>query len=198
MLDCERFNHHRTNTTGTGKSRKSHQQVAEQWEQQSHHSERNSNRLATVGKSALPSPILPKSAIRHTHPKSCARRCDAKAARGDLERCSQSKTVCVFSGAYARDLGRSARPLGAIQVERHSLRRPRYYQVKRTRIQKTACTAATEPCDRRRLRRSSASSVGLGGPAASVILEMRSASWLAEASRAICREFNGDEKSWPQ
>jgi len=66
MLNCERFSHHRTNTAGTGKSRKGHQQVAEQWEQQSHHSERNSNRLFTVGKSALRSPVLPKSAIRHT------------------------------------------------------------------------------------------------------------------------------------
>jgi hypothetical protein len=40
--------------------------MAEQWEYQSHRSERNSNRLSTVGKSALHRPVLPKSAIRHT------------------------------------------------------------------------------------------------------------------------------------
>ena len=37
MLNCEGFSHHRTNTAGTGKSREGNQQVAEQWEQQSHH-----------------------------------------------------------------------------------------------------------------------------------------------------------------
>ena len=40
--------------------------MAEQWEQQ-FHAEWNSNRLSTVSKSALPLPVLPKSAIRHTH-----------------------------------------------------------------------------------------------------------------------------------
>jgi len=68
MLDGERFRHDRANTAGTGKSREGHQQVAEQWEQQ-FHSERNSNRLSTVGKSALHRPVLPKSAIRHTQAK---------------------------------------------------------------------------------------------------------------------------------
>jgi len=39
--------------------------VTEQWEQQ-FHSERNSNRLSTVGKSPRCHPVLTKSAIRHT------------------------------------------------------------------------------------------------------------------------------------
>jgi hypothetical protein len=36
MLDREGFRHHRSNTLETGKPREGHQQVAEQWEQQSH------------------------------------------------------------------------------------------------------------------------------------------------------------------
>jgi len=43
-----------------------HQQVAEQYEQQ-YHSERDFNGLSTISKSPLRHPILPKSAIRHTH-----------------------------------------------------------------------------------------------------------------------------------
>jgi hypothetical protein len=59
MRDRERFRHHRTNTAATGKSRERNQQVAEQSEQQAYNSERNSNRLSTVGKPALRHPILP-------------------------------------------------------------------------------------------------------------------------------------------
>jgi len=64
MLDCERFRDDRAKTAGTGKSREGHPQVDEE---QQFHSERNSNRLSTLSKSALRHPLLPESAIRHTH-----------------------------------------------------------------------------------------------------------------------------------
>jgi hypothetical protein len=56
MLDCYRFSHHCTNTTGTGQPHEGHQQVAEQREHQ-FHSERNFNPLLTVSKYLLRHPF---------------------------------------------------------------------------------------------------------------------------------------------